>query len=176
MTKQTILRLSVCALLTVFAAAARADEPLPPPRAVTACSASNTFCAKSDPAKKRTDFVEISTGKVLWSIPGWHRWMFASDDGVSLVVGYDGMNLVPRDVGMDEPVLFFYRRGALVRKVALKELYSSKSAMDRTASHYAWAEMLGFDRENHFVVYLVGGRKRVFDPATGKPIAQPGKP
>lgn len=39
------------------------------------------------------------------------------------MVGYEGMNLVPADVTLNEPVLHFYNRGRLVRTVTLDQSY-----------------------------------------------------
>ncbi|MFB3129239.1 MAG: hypothetical protein ACE1Y7_05995, partial [Lysobacteraceae bacterium] len=64
-----------------------------------------------------------ASGQDAWLICGWHRGVFPSDDGESVVVGCEGMNLVPADVTLSEPVLHFYNRGRLVRTVTLDQLY-----------------------------------------------------
>lgn len=106
--------------------------------------------------------MQKASGNILWKIPGWHRWLFVSDDGESVVVGYDGMNLVPLDVTLDEPVLFFYHRGNLVRTVTLKDFYRSKSQLRRTVSHFAWGHVPGFNHANQLVIELNGGKKSGF--------------
>ncbi len=85
-----------------------------------------------------------------------------------MVIGYSGKNLVPQDVRMSESVLFFYNRGQLVRTVKLEELYSSKSQLRRTVSHFAWVNRIGFNGENQFVVELVDGNDVAFAAATGE--------
>ena len=146
---------------------ASADEPLRPPHLHTVCSASGAFCTTSDPAQETT-VVASSSGEVLWSIPGWHRWLFVANDGESVVIGYDGMNLVPVDVSLDEPVLFFYDRGDLVRTVRLGDLYQRRSQLRRTASHFAWAHIPGFNGSDQLIVELVNGKKVAFSAKTGK--------
>jgi hypothetical protein len=110
----------------------------------------------------------LSTGKKPWKIAGWHQWMFLSDDGESAVIGYEGMNLIPQDVQLSEPVLFFYNRGQLVRTVKLDELYRSKSQLRRTVSHFEWVSQLGFSDFNQFVIELVNGNRVAFAAKTGE--------
>ena len=85
----------------ISAFVAYADSPLPAPKRHTVCSSSGAVCAVSDPRTNDTRIVNHTSGKTLWSIPGWHRWLFLSDDGLFLAVGYAGMNLVPADADMD---------------------------------------------------------------------------
>src|SRR6478735_3535736 len=118
--------LAVCSLLCAVVGSAHADAPLAPPVSLTVCSPNKQFCAVSDPVDNTTRLSSGPSRKVLWSISGWHRWLFVSDDGESVVVGYDGMNLVPVDVTLQEPVLLFYHRGELTRTVTLGDLYQSK--------------------------------------------------
>lgn len=147
---------------------AKADTPLPPPKELTVCSPTKKLCATSDPTRNLTFLIPQSSGQKSWQIPGWHRWIFISDDGESVVIGYSGKNLVPLDVRMSESVLFFYNRGQLVRTVKLEELYSSKSQLRRTVSHYAWVNRIGFNGGNQFVVELVNGNDVAFAAATGE--------
>jgi hypothetical protein len=160
--------LAVGLLLLIACGRALADSPLPPPQALTFCSRTGTFCAVSDPVEKITRISLQRSRKAHWSIPGWHRWMFVSDDGVSVVVGYQGMNLVPRDVAMDEPVLLFYSRGKRVRTVTLGQLYRRKSQLIRTSSHLAWVRSIGFNKANQLVVELVNGNKVAFAAGSGQ--------
>lgn len=85
-----------------------------------------------------------------------------------MVVGYEGMNLVPVDVTLKEPVLFFYNKGKIIRTVALGDLYKHKSELVRTASHLAWAHIPGINKANQLVVELVNGKKVAFAASTGK--------
>jgi hypothetical protein len=143
------------AIAFAFAASgARADEPLPAAKKHTVCSPSKKFCAVSDPKKNITTVTAKKGGKALWSIPGWHRSLFVSDNGESLVVGYNGLNLVPVDVTLAEPMLRFYKRDKLVRMVTLGEFYKHKSQLQPTVSHLAWGHIQGFNGANQLGVVL----------------------
>lgn len=158
--------LALC--LAFSAIPALADTPLPPPKALTTCSPAGTVCAISDPATSLTVVSPRAPQQQAWTIPGWHRWLFVSDDGKSVVVGYAGMNLVPRGVTLEEPVLFFYNKGSLVRTVTLGDLYTHKSQMRLTVSHLSWAHIPGINQANQLVVTLADGRTVAFAASTGQ--------
>ena len=162
----------ICRLVLAFsvglvAISASADDPLPPPSQIVACSPSGKFCAASDPVRQVTLIISKPSDKVLWSIPGWHRWLFVSDNAESVVIGYDGMNFVDQDVSLNQPVIFFYDRGKLIRMIRLSDLYRSKSQLQRTASHLYWGYILGFNRTNQLVVELPDARRVAFNAKTG---------
>lgn len=159
---------SLALIAAFFAVPAFADSPLPPPETLTVCSASRNTCAISDPATSTTRVSSPKSRVAPWTIPGWHRWLFVSDDETSVVVGYDGMNLVPVDVTLEEPVFFFYSSGKLVRVVTLGDLYKRKSQLVRTVSHLAWAQSARINGHNQLVVELMDGRKMAFAASTGK--------
>ena len=83
--------------------------------------------------------------------------MFVSNDGDSLVVAYDGMNLVPVDASMALEVLRFYHRGNLVRAVSLGDLYIDRSQLKRTISHLAWVRSIAVNGANQLDIELIGG-------------------
>lgn len=161
------MKSSIALIAALLANPAFADTPLPPPKKLTTCSAAGRLCATSDPATNVTLVSPQASGLAPWSIAGWHRWLFLSDDAESVIVGYAGMNLVPVDVTLDEPVLFFYNRGRLVRTIRLGELYRRKSQLQRTFSHFAWVYSIGFNRSNQLVIELLNGEKVAFAPKTG---------
>jgi hypothetical protein len=78
---------SVAALLAPIGS--YADSPLPQASLNTVCSASGSICAESNPQTNSTKVFNKATGQTLWSMAGWHRWMFLSEDGRTVVVGYD---------------------------------------------------------------------------------------
>src|SRR5688500_17637635 len=162
------MKSSIALIAAFLASAALADSPLPPPEKLTGCSHARKLCATSDPATDVTLVSPQASGHDPWTIPGWHRWLFVSDDGESVVVGYGGMNLVPVDVTLAEPVLFFYNKGKLVRTVTLGDLYKRKSQLSRTVSHFAWADIPGINQANQLVVELVNGKKVAFAASTGQ--------
>ncbi len=145
-----------------------ADTPLSPPEKFTVCSPGGNICATSDPGSSVTVVSTQRPKKTLWTLPGWHRWLFVSDDGESVIVGYAGVNLVPVDVSLNEPVFIFYHRGKRVRTVTLGELYQRKEQMRPTASHYAWTQGASLNKANQLVVTLVNGKTVAFAAKTGK--------
>lgn len=147
---------------------ALADEPLPALETKIVCSGSGKFCVTSDLDAQTTSLRVKSTGKLLWSVPGWHRWIFVSDDGQTIAIGYDGMNLVPRDVTLGEPIIYIYKKGKLLRTVVLGDFFKSKSELRPTVSHYAWGNIQGFNRSNQLVVALANGKYAAFSGDTGK--------
>jgi hypothetical protein len=158
-------------LIVLSASPALADTPLPPPEKTTVCSSAKKVCAVSDPATRTTVVSSRVSRPATWTISGWHRWLFVSDDGKSVVVGYSGINLVPVDVTLKQPVLYFYNYDKLIRTVTLGDLYRSKSQLKRTASHLAWGSVSGINASNQVVVELVDGRKLAFSASTGRPQA-----
>lgn len=160
--------LGLTVALLGFTAFVRADEPLPPPERFVACSTSGLVCADSDPKTGRTVILRKAEAKVLWSIAGWHRWLFASNDGASLVVAYDGLNLIPVASTLQLEVLRFYNRGKLVRTVRLADLYDDRSELVSTTSHLAWVNTISASQEDHLIVELVSGRTETFSMATGQ--------
>jgi hypothetical protein len=148
--------------------AVRADAPPLPPNRQVVCSASGSICAESDPRSNVTKVVHRASGRELWSIAGWHRWMFVAEDGQSLAIGYAGMNLVPLDAELSLEVMRFYAKGRLVRTLRLADLYQSRSQLRRTASHIAWVQSVGVNRANQLVLELVTGRKVAFAMSTGQ--------
>lgn len=152
----------------ISAIAAHADSPLVAPKRHTVCSSSGTVCAISDPRANDTRVVHRPSGKTLWSIPGWHRWLFLSNDGMSLAIGYAGMNLIPADSSMDLPVIHFYREGRLLRALQLSDLYRSRSQLPRTASHLQWVEAIRVNNTNQLVLHLITGEIAAFSMQTGR--------
>ncbi len=156
------------ALVVFSIGKAVADAPLRPPKTQITCSTSGEFCASADLETQSTFLWVKSTGKVLWSVSGWHRWIFVSDDGRSIAIGYKGMNLLPRNVALSEPVIYLYNDAELVRTVVLGDLFKRISELRPTVSHYAWGSIEGFNRSNQLVVRLVDETYTAFSAHTGK--------
>jgi hypothetical protein len=155
---------AVLALVALAAATSLADSP----RAwISVCSTDGRVCAVADPQRDLTEVRLGRRGPVLWSIPGWHASFFVSDDGASLVVGPEGLNLLPIDILPTEPMLRFYQRGVLVHEVTLRELVPDLRMLRRTVAHLHWGSILGIDGKNRLIVELATGRTLAFDPATG---------
>lgn len=157
------------AILTLLAASARADAPLPPPEAIEQCSANGAHCATADPVANRIDVYRKGTpGTPLWSVPGWARVFHVSDSGRHLVTCFGGVNLLPLDYKRDEPMLTFYDRGRLVRSVTLAELVPDLTKLRRTVSHYEWGRCVGFDGPATYSVETVDRGLLRFDATTGQ--------
>lgn len=156
-----------CSLMVFWlsSAAALADEPLPPPEPKTVCSPNEAYCAELNPAAPRTTIWK--DGQEVWSMPGWFGDAYLADDGEHFVTGYWGFNLLALKAGPNTTMITFWRRGELVRKVALSEIISNLSNLRRTASHYFWGYTVGFDEGGRFLVQTVEDRVLAFDPKSG---------
>ena len=100
------MRALLAASILIAICTARGDTPLPPPSRVTATSPSGRIRAISDP-KAGTRVEDVTSHKVLWSLPDWHRSLFVANDGKHLVTEYNGLNLIPTDF-TDDLVLFTF--------------------------------------------------------------------
>ena len=161
-----LIAIGILTVTTAFS-----DAPLPAPSEIVAESPDGTKCVVSSPELRVTSVysVDAETGQRsrLWAMVGWFRVVNVTNDGDHVVIGYDGMNLLPMDYRVDEPMLYFVNRGQLTNVVTLDELIEDLSQMQKTVSHYAWGNYIGFDGNGMFVVDTCEG-DRVFDPESGK--------
>lgn len=171
MPRRTLPLLALGLLGMLGAPPAGADTPLPPPARHTATSPSGAVQAVSDPATDLTTVVGKGPGGAfapLWSFAGWYRALYVADDGQHVVLGFDGLNLLPVNAKPDLVVLRFVRRGEVIQALTLGDVLPDLSRLRRTASHLLWREAEGFDAQGRFVLVTVDGVKHVFDPATGR--------
>ena len=143
-----------------------------PPSVWEVCSPSGEYCARLDPADRSILAYKPGVEQiVLWTATGWSRVAALADDGEHLVLGYEGMNLIPVDYEPDMEMLTFYRRGEIVKTVRLRDLISDIAIrMNRTVSHYYWGDYLGFDENGRYVLRTATGREFRFDMTTGQPV------
>jgi hypothetical protein len=166
------MRPLIITILTVFAISmggnAHGDEPLSPPTLKTDCSPSGEICSEMDP-HKGTIVYRMTEEKriVLWTMPGWFRAAYISDDGIHMVTGYDGLNLLGQR-NPNETMLQFWAAGNLLRSVPLEELLPDLSNLERTASHWNWGYYVGFDSDSLFVVETVDKKRHRYNVITGK--------
>jgi hypothetical protein len=166
-----VRRAALSLLLAVWATTARADEPLPLPERHEVCTSGRRFCAESDPKSAVTSvFATADRRRPLWTIPGWHRYLWISEDGQTLVTGYPGGNLLSRDYQPGDALVTFHRHGpalrqVVVRTVTVAELIADRSKLRRTASHYLWGDLIGWEGER-FCVKTVE-REVCIDSRTG---------
>ena len=94
--------------------------------------------------------------------------LHVSDDGLHVVTGYNGLNLLPmKFVASDLVVLTFWREGAVVRRIRLGEVFADLSVLEPTISHYNWGGTRGFNSSGLFELWTVDGRVLEYDPETG---------
>lgn len=161
--------LGVCLLgLLVHPHRAGADSPSPPPARYSRCSSSGAFCFTSDPAAGTSVHTSTAPETSLWRLPSWYRVAFVSNDGEHLVVGFDGVNLVPLGDPEGSTIVQFWRRTELVKAYTLGELGYRRESLHRTASHYAWGRYDGFDSNGGFRLTMIDGVSLVFDPRSGE--------
>jgi hypothetical protein len=156
----------VLVAITMAAAVARGDMPLPPPSKVTVTSPNGGIRAVSDP-KAGTRVEDAKLDKVLWSLIDWHRSLFVADDGKHLVTEYDGLNLIPTDFTDDLVLLTFWREGKKIREITVRDLFPDHRGLVRTASHYAWRLQVELDARGLLHVVLLDGKTLLFDVTTG---------
>lgn len=157
-----------------LAGVCRADSPLPPPARSTIWSANRRFFAVMDPDKRITTIyraIQEGKGEKSWSMYGWFRSASIADDGEHLVVGDEGLGLLPLDHDKQQVMLYFFKRGELVNHVTLDQIIRDDSKLIRTVSHYSWGGCLGLDEEGRYVIKTVEGRTIRFDAATGSMVA-----
>lgn len=152
---------------------ARADTPLPPPKLKEISSPNQEYCAVLDPRKMTTTVFRVAAdGKrtQFWQMYGWFRVVDLADDGEHLIVGHSGMNLLPLNVEKDDILIYFIRRGEIIKTASLQELIRRPANLKRTASHYLWGSYGGLDQDGRYVVETVEDRTIRFDVRTGEPI------
>ena len=151
-----------------------ADEAMMPPSVWETCSPGGDYCARLDPADD--SMVAYKAGvaqKVLWTATGWSRVAALADDGEHLVLGYEGMNLIPLDYRSDMPMLTFYRGGEIIGTVRLRDMISDTAIrMNRTVPSYNWGDYLGLGADGRYRVRTATGREIRFDMTTGKLVRQ----
>lgn len=157
-------------ILLLLAPRAFADEPMQPPSVWRTCSPNGAYCATLDPeANSITVRRAGEAGDVLWSAEGWSRVAALADDGAHLMLGYEGMNLIPVDYDPDMAMLTFLRRGEVITVVRLRDI-AGRLNLERTVSHYHWGDYLGFDADGHYVVRVSRGSEIRFDVTTGRQV------
>lgn len=159
-------RLTVLFALLAMIAAAHADQPAQPPADYTVCSDNGVFCADLRVDPGQTTLRDGET--VLWTLNGWFSDVHVANDGEHFVSGYYGFTLLERGFTADTVMLTIWRRGTLVRAVAISELIDDYDNLVETVSHYLWGRNEGFDDRGRFIVHTVEDRRIAFDVTTGE--------
>lgn len=155
--------------ILLFVSRTHADAPLPAPAPTTIHSPQGTYTARLDPEDGITVYPSSPENAApLWVATGWSSVGALSDDGRSLVLGYVGMNLIPRNYDLDMTMLTFFQDGEVIRTVALSELVDSELLeRNKTLSHYHWGNFTGIVEDGHYQVETADGQKIHFDITTG---------
>ena len=134
--KPTIVLLGLLGMANlglILCCTALADTPLPPPKVKEIWSSNKQYCAVMDPRQMTTTVYRVEAGdkrSKVWAMYGWYRVADLANDGEHLVAGHPGINLLPLDFTMDDVMIYFFRRGELIRTVPLSELVKNKSALN----------------------------------------------
>jgi len=151
-----------CALLSAFLVA---DTPLPPPANVVIWSEDHAYFVESVPNGDTTVY-RMSDGRALWKISSWHRSVFVSNTGF-VAIGDAGINLLPLSYKPDVVLVELWHDGRLLHQIRLRDLVQNQKLLRRTASHYYWGIISGFDNNNLLQVVTVEGRVSI-NPETGE--------
>lgn len=105
-----------------------------------------------------THVLESASRRELWSMPGWFRWLFVSNDGTCVATGYDGLNLIPHDYSDKLVLVELWKRGHKVGEIRMEDVYSDDVEPVRTVSHYHWGTIKGFSGEGLLMVERADGK------------------
>lgn len=163
-------------LWVALAQSAWADEPQEPAATRKIVSSSPACWAITDASTHvTTAYRKTQKGKpvALWSAPGWFRVAELSTDCKYLVTGYDGRTLLPAKADGELVMLSFYADGKIVRRIRLKELICDWSHLNRTASHWAWGNYIGVEKDFQYRIETEDRGALVFDMRTGNVLNKP---
>jgi hypothetical protein len=158
------------AVLCVGCWASRADSPREPPRDHEVWSPGRHCVARAEAGASRIVVSRfIGRGKeTLWTLPGYRSFFALADDCRTLVVIYDGANLLDLDdCKASTVVITFYENAREVRKFTLGELYPDLTALERTVSHFSWYRSAGWTGRR-WTVETVDGRTLTFNGHSGR--------
>jgi hypothetical protein len=156
---------STAALCVGGSAASRADSPLEPPRNHEVRSPDGHCVARAEVGASRIVASRLVGGRAetLWTVPAYHRFYAVVDDCRTLVVIYEGANLLDLgDRNASTVVITFYESAREVRKITLGELYPDLAAIQRTVSHWNWYRSIGW-AGGGWTVETVDGRTLTFN-------------
>ena len=157
--EQPSLGWSILLLLMVASELVLADAPLRPPAKYTVCSPNQAFCAVADPTTDSVSVFARDAKVPSWSLKPWHRQVFLANDGDHLIIGPSGLELIPLDTKLADPLLTFMNRKAIVRVVSVGDLFASLSSLRRTASHYYWGRVVGVSARDQLWARGIAGEE-----------------
>jgi hypothetical protein len=109
-------------------------------------------------------YTKTSSGKPLWTFD-WNAYgVVVSDDGHHVA----RFGPWPRADNYDELAIAFYRDGQVIKTYVVNDLINDAARLDRSVSHYMWAESAWFDETtNKIFINTYDDQKYAFDIATG---------
>ena len=157
----------------VSASVGLADAPLPLPIEQEICNKTNSYCAVISLENGSSVYENGNERKKrkIYSIPGWHRDPYLSENGEYFAAGYSGLSLVPLDVNENTIILTIWKRGEKITEVKLGQLLTSMASLQKTVSHYYWGETIGFDKDGSFAIKTVEGNVVKINPKNGEIMA-----
>ncbi|MGO8746814.1 MAG: DUF4019 domain-containing protein [Thermoguttaceae bacterium] len=167
--------LSVCITfgLTTIALAYPPDAP----RTREVWSPNKQFVALIDPHDKMATIYRSDkdgSRAYVWKmkIEGWLPVLSLANDGEHLILGYRDGAVLPLTVTKDVPMVRFFKRLSLMKKLTLGDLIQDVSKLEQTyvtsVPRYQWGAYCGFDKEGHYVVETIEGRRLTYDVSTGE--------
>lgn len=156
-------QLTLMVLCTFVGVPSLADTPSPAPAKVVVWSENHVYFVESVPNAETTVY-RMSDGKALWKIHSWHRCVFVSDTGF-VAIGDAGINLLPLNYKPDVVLIEIWHDGQLIHEIRLRDLVQNTKLLRRTASHYYWGIISGFNANNLLEVVTVEG-KVLINPET----------
>lgn len=137
--KQLILAL----VLLLCSSVSAADEPLQAPAAKRVCNHDISYCAYLDPEQDTVIYKVEGNYKLseAYQIKGWHRSFHISPNGQHVVIGFAGLNLLPKSVKPNQVMLSIYYKGKLQHTITLSQLLYSLDSLQPTVSHYHWGSI-----------------------------------
>lgn len=120
------------------------DAPLPSPETWKLCNTTISFCASLDPKSNTASIYKIEDNfesKSMYKISGWSRSALLSENGDYFILGYDGLNLVPKSVEKSQVILTIYKSGIFYREITLGQIIENFSSLKETLSHYHWGSI-----------------------------------
>ena len=135
-----------------------ADAPLSKPEIFRVCDKTVTYCASLNPEEGTTVYrIEAPfKPKEMYKVSSWSRSATLSEDGEYLIIGYSGLNLVPKDVKPSEVMFTIWKNGVKHKEINLGQIIGKWSSLEETASHYKWGGIRYLIRENLFLDTVEG--------------------
>jgi len=105
----------------------------------------------------------------LWSMEGAFPIAWLANDGEHFVTAYEGGHLLPQSYDRNQVLLSFTRRGKVINQIALSQLISNFSKLEKAGSNYHWFRYWGLNTCGYLVLETVEQKEILFDVTTGRP-------